>query len=247
MHLGGRFAIVTGGARGIGLAVCRRLLSAGASVAIWDKDAAEGAKAAAELGGADAGVAAFDVDVREPGQIEGGLAASLDGSGSVDLLVNNAGVVGRSAPLVDLSDDDWREVLDSDLTSVFYCCRAVLPRMSDDGRASIVNVASVVGKEGNPSQVPYTVAKGGVIALTKALARETAPGVRVNCVAPALTKTRILDELPEEVIEYARRRIPMGRLGTPEEIASVIHFLVSDAASFVTGQCYDISGGRGTY
>jgi 3-oxoacyl-[acyl-carrier protein] reductase len=119
--------------------------------------------------------------------------------------------------------------------------------MRAGGGGSIVNVASVTGKEGNPEQVPYSVAKAGVIALTKALAREVAPEIRVNCVAPALTKTRMLDELPSQVVEYALGKIVMGRVGEPEEVAAVVHFLASDDASFVTGQCYDISGGRSSY
>jgi NAD(P)-dependent dehydrogenase (short-subunit alcohol dehydrogenase family) len=246
MRLDGRYAIVTGGARGIGLAICRRFLDAGASVAIWDNDSEAASEAAAEL--AELGDArAFDVDVRSPGSIDEGLNASLDGSRALDILINNAGIVGRSAPLQDLSDDDWEETIRSDLTSVFYCCRSVLPRMTREGHGSIVSVSSVTGKEGNPGQVAYSVAKAGVIALTKALAREAAPSLRVNCVAPALTRTRILEDLPEEVIEYATKRIPLGRLGTPDEVAAVVHFLSSDAAGFVTGQCYDVSGGRSDY
>jgi 3-oxoacyl-[acyl-carrier protein] reductase len=248
MGMEGRLAIVTGGARGIGLAVCRRLLAAGASVAIWDNDESAAEKAERELGGHhDGRVRRAQVDVRDPDSIGSGLAAAMNGSDQIDVLVNNAGIVGTSGPITGLRDEDWRETIDTNLTSVFNCCRAVLPRMTREGHGSIVNVSSVTGKEGNPNQIPYSVAKAGVIALTKALARETAPEIRVNCVAPALTRTRILDHLPDEVIEYARERIPLGRLGEPAEVAAVVHFLASDDAAFVTGQCYDVSGGRASY
>jgi 3-oxoacyl-[acyl-carrier protein] reductase len=246
LRLDGRFGIVTGGARGIGLAISRRLVDAGATIAIWDRDSAAAADAVDRLRAEGGEADAYHVDVTNPGSIAQGVRDSLDDR-PLDLLVNNAGIVGRSAAITELSDDDWDDVVRADLTSVFYCCRALLPALHKGGRGAIVNVASVTGKEGNPRQVPYSAAKGGVIALTKALAREVAPQIRVNCVAPALTRTRMLDGLPPDVVEYALERIPSGRIGTPEEVAAVVHFLGSDDASFVTGQCYDVSGGRSTY
>jgi 3-oxoacyl-[acyl-carrier protein] reductase len=246
LRLDGRFGIVTGGARGIGLAISRRLVDAGATIAIWDRDSAATADAVDRLRAEGGEAHACQVDVTSPASIAHGVRESLDDR-PLDLLVNNAGIAGRSAALTDLSDDDWDEVLRADLTSVFYCCRALLPALRRGDRGAIVNVASVTGKEGNPRQVPYSAAKAGVIALTKALAREVAPQIRVNCVAPALIRTRMLDDLPPNVVEYALERIPSGRIGTPEEVAAVVHFLGSDDASFVTGQCYDVSGGRSTY
>jgi 2-dehydro-3-deoxy-L-rhamnonate dehydrogenase (NAD+) len=246
LRLDGRFAIVTGGARGIGFAVCQRLIGAGATVAIWDRDSRAAAKAV-DLLRAEGGVAqSYEVDVTSPPSIARALSECLDLARPVDVLVNNAGIAGRSARLTELTDDDWHETVRNDLNSVFYCCRAVLPAMPEMGGA-IVNVASVAGKDGNPDQAAYSAAKAGVIALTKALAREVMSRVRVNCVAPALIETRMLESLPPEVVEYALTRIPIGRLGTADEVAAVVHFLASEDASFVTGQCYDVSGGRSSY
>ena len=247
LRLDGRTAIVTGGGRGIGLAVALRLADAGASVVLWDQDADALCAAAQQVRDGGGEARTRQVDVTSPDLVQDAARECLADHGRIDIIVNNAGITGRSAPLTDLADDDWDETIRTDLTSVFYCCRAVLPVMQREGRGTIVNIASVAGKDGNPNQVAYSVAKAGVIALTKTLAREIAPTIRVNCVAPALIQTQILDTLPPAVVDYALERIPMGRIGTPEEVAAVVHFLASDDASFVTGQCYDVSGGRSTY
>jgi 3-oxoacyl-[acyl-carrier protein] reductase len=168
--------------------------------------------------------------------------------GKVDILVNNAGIAGRSAPAWELSVDEWRDVINIDLTGVFLGCRAVLPEMIERGYGRIVNIASIAGKEGNPNAVPYSAAKAGVIGLTKSVAKEVATkGVIVNAITPAVIETEILKQVSQEHIAYMTSRIPMGRVGQPSEVAALAAFLCSDEVTFSTGAVFDLSGGRATY
>jgi len=227
-----RVAIVTGGAQGIGRAVVDRLKGqVGVCLAA---DIAEGAD--------------VHLDVRDPDDWEDAVRAVIREHGSLDILVNNAGIAGRSAPNWELTPEDWRQVLDVDLSGVFYGCRAVLPSMREQRWGRIVNIASIAGKEGNPNAVPYSAAKAGVIGLTKAIAKEVVmDGVIVNCVTPAVIETEILKQVSEEHRRYMLAKIPMGRMGQPEEVAALVAWLSSDECSFSTGAVFDLSGGRATY
>jgi 3-oxoacyl-[acyl-carrier protein] reductase len=168
--------------------------------------------------------------------------------GRLDILVNNAGITGRSFPIWELSDEDWRRVIDVDLTSVFYCCRAAVRVMLEQGSGRIVNIASIAGKEGNPTLVPYSAAKAGVIGLTKALAKEVCTrGILVHAVAPAVIGTELLQQMEQGTVDLLVSKIPMGRVGRPEEVAALVAWLASDACSFTTGAVHDLSGGRATY
>jgi 2-dehydro-3-deoxy-L-rhamnonate dehydrogenase (NAD+) len=248
LELPEKVAIVTGAARGIGFAIAERLSRAGARVVVADidKESAEVAVKRLREGGAEAVEAV--ADVTKPEEIGAMVKRAIDAFGKLDVLVNNAGITGRDTSLSEITDEEWEQVLGLNLTATFYCCRAAIPRMREQQSGAVVNVASISGKEGNPNMIPYSVSKAGVICLTKALAREVIhDGVRVNCVAPAVIETPLLDQLQPESIEYMTSKIPMGRMGRAEEVAAVVHFLASDDASFVTGQCYDVSGGRATY
>jgi 2-dehydro-3-deoxy-L-rhamnonate dehydrogenase (NAD+) len=245
MGLGNRTALVTGAARGIGLAIATRLAADGARVALLDQDA-EAVRAAAR--GIGRGALALVGDVTRAKDVDGAVGQVTETWGRLDVLVNNAGITGRSFPIWELSEEDWRRVIDVDLTSVFLCCRAAVKVMLGQGGGRIVNIASIAGKEGNPTLVPYSAAKAGVIGLTKALAKEVATrGIVVNAVAPAVIGTELLKQMESSTVDVLISKIPMGRVGRPEEVAALVAWLACDECSFSTGAVYDLSGGRATY
>jgi len=245
MTPGGKTALVTGAARGIGLAIATRLAADGLRVALLDQDRAAVEAAAAGLG---AGALALAADVTRAAEVDGAIARIERDWGRLDVLVNNAGITGRSFPIWELTDEDWQRVIDVDLTSVFLCCRAAVKVMLRQGGGRIVNIASIAGKEGNPMLVFYSIAKAGVIGLTKALAKEVATrGILVNAVAPAVIGTELLKQMETSTVELLISKIPMGRVGTPEEVAALVAWLASDQCTFSTGAVYDLSGGRATY
>ena len=245
LRLDGQVAVVTGAAKGIGKATAHMLAHYGARVVLADFDLAAAESTAQELSPAARAVL---TDISKSDSVDKMTESALKEFGQIDILVNNAGIGGHALPIGEVSDAEWDQVLDVNLKGAFFCCRAVVPHMQKRKSGKIVNVASIAGKEGNPRMIPYSVSKAGLIGMTKALAKEVVEdGIRVNCVAPAVIGTSILDTLTDEQVRYMTDRIPMKRVGRPEEVAAVIHFLASEASSFVTGQCYDVSGGRATY
>jgi 2-dehydro-3-deoxy-L-rhamnonate dehydrogenase (NAD+) len=243
-RLDGRVALVTGGGQGIGAAICRRLAEAGAKVGVFDMQAGQAERVAREVGGV--GLAG---DVTSEADIDTALDELQSQAGRVDILVNNAGIVGKAARIWELTKKDMESVMAINLVGPFLCCRAVVPGMREREYGRIVNIASIAGKEGNPTLGPYSASKAALIGLTKSLAKElTGQGdITVNAVSPAVIATPILEGIPQATIDYMVSKIPIGRTGKPEEVAALVHYLASSEASFTTGQCYDISGGRATY
>jgi 2-dehydro-3-deoxy-L-rhamnonate dehydrogenase (NAD+) len=247
IDLDGRRAVVTGGAQGIGRAVAERLLASGAAVALWDRDQALVDATRAELA-SQGTVQALAVDVTDLDAVESATATTRQTLGGIDILVNNAGIAGPTHPLWEYPPEAWRQVIEIDLNGVFHCCRAVVPLMLAQNYGRIVNVASIAGKEGNPSASAYAAAKAGVIALTKALGKELAShDIAVNCITPAAAKTRILDQVTKEFVDYMLTKIPRGRFVEVAEIAAMVAWLVSAENSFTTAAVFDLSGGRATY
>ena len=247
IDLKGRFAVITGGAQGIGYATAERMLRSGASVALWDMDAPLLAKAKDALG-ALGRVANVKVELTDEASVAGATAQTINEFGRIDILVNNAGITGGNATTWELAPDVWRRVIEVNLVAPYLVCRAVVPQMLKSGYGRIVNVASVAGKEGNPNASHYSASKAGLIALTKSLGKELATkGILVNAVAPAAANTAMFATMTQQHIDFMLGKIPMGRFIEVGEIAAGICWLASQDCSFTTGSVLDLSGGRATY
>ena len=247
IDLGGKNAVVTGGAQGIGRAIVERLLESGASVAIWDRDGKLAGETAEQLK-RNRRVEAVTVDVTKLSEVEAARDATVKALGRIDILVNNAGIAGPNVKTWEYDPEAWAQVMRVNLDSQFYCCRTVVPLMIAQNYGRIVNVASIAGKEGNPNAPAYSASKAGVIALTKSLGKELATyDIAVNCVTPAAAKTAIFDQMTQEHIDYMLAKIPRNRFVEVEEIAALVAFCASADCSFTTGSVFDISGGRATY
>ena len=240
----GRVAVVTGGARGIGLACAAKIVAGGGRVALWDRDLPRARQSAKELKDA----VAIEVDVTSDISIDKALAATEQQLAPIDILVASAGITGPNTTVVQYPVDAWRQVIDINLTGVFLCNRALASGMVKRGWGRIVNIASVAGKEGNPNASAYSASKAGVIGLTKSLGKELATsGVLVNCVAPAVIKTELFSQMTEQHIQYMLSKIPMNRFGEVDEVAELVSWLASPLCTFSTASVFDLSGGRATY
>lgn len=244
-----RTALVTGSARGIGRAIAERLAADGFCIVIADIDEGAARATAEQLAAGDPDRAfALRVDVSDPASVQALVAAVLERCGHIDVLVNNAGIVGAAQPVASYPIADWRRIMSINLDGVFYCCQAALPSMLQRGSGRIINMASISGKEGNAGLAAYSTSKAGVIGLTKSLAKEVATrGILVNCITPAIIETELLQQMGPEVVATLVAKIPMGRPGQPAEVAALVSWLASDECTFSTGAVFDLSGGRATY
>lgn len=247
LDLKNRVMVVTGGARGLGYAVAQRALRSGAAVALWDIDAERLERARSEL--SELGnVSVVKVELTDEASVEAAAEQTVKTHGAIHALVNSAGITGGNGLTWELPVDVWRRVIEVNLIGSYLTCRAVVPRMIEQGYGRIVNIASVAGKEGNPNASHYSASKAGVIGLTKSLGKELATkGVLVNAVTPAAAKTEIFDSMSQQHIDYMLAKIPMNRFLMPDEAASMIVWLTTEDCAFSTGSVFDLSGGRATY
>ena len=245
-NLTNKVAIVTGGAQGFGLAITKRIIQSGGKVVIWDIDKEEAEKAKKEINSENFSYQI--VDITDFKIVKKSIDELEEKLGQIDIFVNNAGMTGMNAKVWDYPLDEWQKVIELNLNSTFYCCKAIVPHMIKNNYGRIVNIASIAGKEGNPNASAYSTSKAGVIGLTKSLGKELADkNIAVNCVTPAAAKTRIIDQMTDEHINYMLSKIPRNRFAKIEELASLVCWLVSDENSFSTAGVFDLSGGRATY
>ena len=241
-----RVAVVTGGAQGFGLATTEKFIESGAKVIIWDIDEEETKKAIEKIGSKNLTYQIVDVSNFEA--INKNLIEIERTHKKIDIFINNAGITGVNTTLEEYPIDEWKRVINLNLNSVFYCCKAVVPFMIKGNYGRIVNIASIAGKEGNPNASAYSTSKAGVIGLTKSLGKELAQkNIAVNCVTPAAAKTRIFDQMTKEHINYMLSKIPRNKFAKVEELASLVTWLSSEENSFSTAAVFDLSGGRATY
>jgi NAD(P)-dependent dehydrogenase (short-subunit alcohol dehydrogenase family) len=241
----GRIVMITGGGSGIGRACGRRLAEEGARVAVVDRDGEAASVVSREIGEPTLAVTA---DVADSSQVAAAVTEVERTLGGVDVLICSAGIGGDSLHTADVTDEEWRRVFAINCDGVFFCNRAVIPGMTARGYGRIVNVASIAGKEGNPMAAAYSASKAAVIGMTKSIGKDLAgTGVLVNCIAPAVIRTPILEQLSDEHVGYMVSRIPLGRVGEASEVADLVAFLASEKLSFSTGATFDISGGRATF
>ena len=242
IDLKNRVSIVTGGVQGFGRAIVERFIQSGCKVVIWDQDQELLDNLNLE------NIIKINVDVSNFDSVLSGFKSTLDKIGKVDILINNAGIAGPSHKTWDYPNEDWKKVIDIDLSGIFYTSKVVVPHMIENNYGRIVNISSIAGKEGNPNAMPYSAAKAGVIALTKSLGKELADkNIAVNCITPAAAKTKIFDQISQEHIDYMLSKIPRNRFVLVEELASLAAWMSSEENSFTTGAVFDLSGGRATY